>query len=153
MNTHPRNLDIDAEIRALEQRKAKLTKLWHLRNEVSELEIAQMKGSNSNLTVKIVCDEVCRQFNLTMELLFSSARPENITMPRQIVFYLTRELAKVPYAQIGKAFRKDHGTIIHGHQRTQERMDTDARFKSVVENLRATCKAKLESSNEQPATN
>lgn len=141
MNT---DLDIDGEFDALQTRKAKLLLLQKLRQEVGELEITAATASRDAIaTLKIVCDEVCRHFNVTMEILGRKSREQSIAMPRQIVFYLSREFSDITLQSIGNAFRKNHGTVMHGCRKVRNRIQTDTRFAAALENLRSTVESRL----------
>lgn len=145
MNT---DLDIDRECASLESRKAKLLKLEQLRKEVGELELASLT-QNCNATseavcvMQIVCEEVCLAFNLDMERLSRKSREQYIATPRQVVFYLGRELSDISLTGVGRIFHKDHGTILHGCRKIRDRMDTDPKFKDLVTQVTAACQQRL----------
>ncbi len=135
--------ELDAEIEALESRKAKLKQIIKLRSEVAAMESTEMMLTDIQLAIKTISKTVCDRFHIRFEMLMSANRHEDVCVPRQIVFYLCRELKHVPYAVAGRFFGKNHGTIISGCRRTADRIDTDPVFARTVTELAQLCKQKL----------
>jgi chromosomal replication initiator protein len=143
MTTHGESLTLESEIEALEARKCKLLKLARLRREVSELEKGKMCGSDGKVTVRIVALEVCQRFKLNIDQLLMKTRVSTVARPRQIVFYLARELDQVSYSEIGRIFGKDHGTITHGYRSVRDQIETDAAFAGQISALKESCRKRL----------
>lgn len=145
--------DIDAEFAALKTRRAKLLRLQQLRNEVSALELAAMSQASVTrdavAVMKVVCEEVCRAFNLDMEKLHRNSREQAIAVPRMAVFYLGRELANISSSGMGRIFHKDHGTVLHGCQKIRDRIETDHKFKELVGQVLTACQTRLTATEEQ----
>ena len=137
--------NIDREIKALERRKSKLLKLAQLRREIFELEENQMRDSDKMDTVKKVAVEVCQKFNVTFDRLTMKCRENAVAVPRQVVFYITRELSDIRLAELGRIFHKDHGTVLHGHRSVKDRMTVDREFAETVEQLMHSCRQRLAS--------
>lgn len=142
-------LDVDAELKALKQRKAKLIRLRKVRNEVRALE-ETMTSTDPKLAMRIISEEVCQKFNLSFDMLQAQTREEAVCKPRQLAFYLGHELKGIPYNRIAMIFGKDHGTVMAGCRRTRDRMDTEKGFSEIVSDLVARCKARLDSSPNAP---
>ncbi len=143
MKMEETNESIDLEIIALERRKSKLLKLAQLRREVFILEENKMCSSDNVDTVKKVAVEVGQKFNVTFERLMMKCRENAVAVPRQIVFYITRELSDIRLAELGRIFHKDHGTVLHGHRSVKDRMTVDKEFAETVEQLMHTCRQRL----------
>jgi len=65
------------------------------------------------VTIDDVKKCVNRYFHLTIEQLESKSRKRSITYPRQIAMYLCRTYTGKPLESIGKAFNRDHASVIH----------------------------------------
>ena len=70
---------------------------------------------------------VCDKYDVTMDELRSDARNKNITTARHECFYRFRHEIKrigrpLTVQEIGKAFNKDHTTVMHGINRHAERL-------------------------------
>lgn len=145
MNTD--NIDIDAEFAALKTRRAKLLRLQQLRKEVGELELSALATAmipqDSAAVMRVVCEEVCRAFNLDMERLHRRSREDHIATPRQVVFYLGHELSDISSAGMGRIFHKDHGTVLHGCKKIRDRIETDHKFRELVGQLLTACQTRL----------
>lgn len=137
------DIDIDAHIEGLERRLAKLKRLEKLRQEVAALEATNIAASKSTRTMGIISDEVCGKFCLGLDLLRSTNRQEDVSVPRQVFFYLCRELLQIPFKSIGRYSCRNHGTVIHGRRSVMNRMDTDPELAHTVAELSQACKAKL----------
>ncbi len=140
------SFNIDAELEALKQRKAKLKRLIQLREEIGTLEKGAMTGTGAKWAMNIIAEEVCAKFNLSFEMLTANSREESVCTPRRVAFYLGRELKQIPYAQIGRIFHKEHGTVLHGFRHIRERIETDKQFAAVVIKLKTICAEKMENS-------
>jgi chromosomal replication initiator protein len=58
-------------------------------------------------------------------------------VPRQIAIYLSRELTKASYPEIGDKFGgKDHSTIIHSVKKIEKLLMQDMELKGTIENLK-----------------
>ncbi len=136
-----RDEQIDAELKALEMRKAKLLKIAKLRREIRELEFSDGAVAYSE-TIKVIITEVCAKFGLTHDLLLSRCREDRVAGPRQVAYYITRQFDEIPYCTIAQAFGKEHGTIMFGCRAVQNRMDTEPSLKSIVEGLIKVCREK-----------
>ncbi len=66
-----------------------------------------------DLSVEIVRDFVAGQFKISVNDIKSKSRKKNIAFPRQVSMYLTRKLTDYPLADIGRAFNRDHSTVLH----------------------------------------
>jgi chromosomal replication initiator protein len=80
----------------------------------------------------------CEHFGLEADDLLSASRSPRIAWPRQLAMYLSRELTGESLPAIGRHFGgRDHTTVLHACRRTAERIDSDARTRSAVAELRA----------------
>lgn len=133
---------IDAELKALEKRKAKLKRLIALRDEVAGLEDGHIAVSKSKIAMAKISEEVCTRYGIGMDLLRSRNRQEEVATPRQVFFYLCREQA-IPFKSVGRFVGRDHTTAVHGCRCVRNRIDIDPEFATVVSELSQACKAKL----------
>jgi chromosomal replication initiator protein len=77
----------------------------------------------------------CDAFDVTREELLSGARSQRLTWPRQVAMYLARELTDQTLPAIGRAFGRDHTTVMHACKRTAQRITQDADAHHVVAEL------------------
>ncbi|MGQ9570250.1 MAG: chromosomal replication initiator protein DnaA, partial [Thermodesulfovibrionales bacterium] len=80
---------------------------------------------------KIVCD----YFGLKPSDIKAKKRTKEVALPRQIAMYITKQLTEMSLSDIGKAFGKDHATVIYACKQVEERRAKDEAFNRMIENL------------------
>ena len=75
--------------------------------------VENVVGVGQGLTAAMICDLVSIQFNVSVKDLQSKSRKKIVTVPRQIAMYLARKHTEDSLADIGKAFNRDHSTVLH----------------------------------------
>lgn len=66
---------------------------------------------------------VADHFGLTLADLIGPARDRKTSRPRQVAMWLCREITGKSMAEIGRAFRRDHTTVMHGLHAIDETTD------------------------------
>lgn len=135
--------DIDKEIRALRARRNALLRLARLRQEVKALELAEINRIDINEVVRVIATEVADRLNISPELIWSRNRQQPICQARHLVFYLGRELSGIGLSAMGRNFSVDHATVYHGERKVSERMETEPKFATFVDELRKNLKERL----------
>lgn len=92
---------------------------------------------------QVVSECVFAHFGESLALIHSRSRKESIARPRQIVFYLLRQLTPTSFASIGNAFEKDPGTVKWGCDTIQDLIDSDPTFSREIEHLKNVCAERL----------
>ena len=99
-------------------------------------------GTQSALSISTIQQIVSREWGVTPEGLRSKTRTKNLTVPRQIAMFLTRELLGTPLMEIGHAFGgRDHSTVIHSIEKITDATQSDPVFKTRVDKLRSMLEA------------
>ncbi len=75
--------------------------------------VASIVGVNQILTAATIAELVSGQFKVSVEDLRSRSRKRSIAFPRQVAMYLARKHTEESLADIGKAFNRDHSTVLH----------------------------------------
>ena len=70
-------------------------------------------GQQQTLTPAAIRDFVATQFKLSGEDLTSKSRKKAFTFPRQVSMYFARKYTEKGLSEIGKAFNRDHSTVVH----------------------------------------
>lgn len=76
--------------------------------------------------------KVAEHYHIKMVDLLGERRTKNLAMPRQVAMYLCRELTSFSFPDIGAAFRKNHGTVIHACKQIKEGMQKDPDLRIVI---------------------
>ena len=67
------------------------------------------------VTAQTIMQTVADYYSITVNDLVCHSRRREITVPRQIAMYLTREMTNLSLPQIGQVFgNRDHTTVLHG---------------------------------------
>jgi chromosomal replication initiator protein len=75
--------------------------------------------------VEEIQERTAAAFGLTVEDLRSPTRAASVAWARQVAMYLARELTDATLPAIGKAFGRNHTTVMHACKRTAERIAED----------------------------
>ena len=99
-------------------------------------------SSGDELTPHRLRERVAEAWGTTAEALQSKKRTKDLTVPRQVAMYLTRELFDLPLVEIGKLFGgRDHSTVIHSLGKVEEDMAADPSFRQRVDAIRASLRS------------
>lgn len=94
-----------------------------------DAEIAQQ------VTVSTIQKQVAAYFDITLTDMLSSKRPRNIAEPRMVAMYLSRRMTDQSLPAIGKAFERNHATVMHAVDKIEKKMKSDDYFRSSVSQL------------------
>ena len=76
-------------------------------------------------TVEQIQERTAAAFGLTVADLCSPSRSARVAWARQVAMYLSRELTDATLPAIGKAFDRNHTTVMHACKRTATRIAQD----------------------------
>ncbi len=89
------------------------------------------------ITAELVMRTVCDFYTVSMRDLIGPTRKREITVPRQIAMYLTRELTGMSLPQIGEVFGgRDHTTVMHSCKTIEAALQTDSSRSKLVDQLK-----------------
>ena len=73
-----------------------------------------------------ILHSVCSAYNIEKSGIIGRSRATKFSLPRQIAMYLMKEYTDLSNKQIGGCLgNRDHSTVIHGHAKIKERLETD----------------------------
>lgn len=99
-------------------------KATHLFERVHEVAVAKrdfLLLDKVPSPIEKIIRETCEKYRLTVSELVSDRQSRSVSWPRQEAFYLASK-AGMTLIAIGKAFDRDHTTVLSGIKRYQERM-------------------------------
>lgn len=92
--------------------------------------------AKETITIALIQKATADYFELRVADLTGKGRPANIAWARQVAMYLSRNLAKAPYQEIGNAFGdRDHGTVMHAVRKVEAKLNTDTTSTSQIKYL------------------
>ena len=88
------------------------------------------------LSLENIQTAVADYYRIKRTDLLAETRERRIVLPRQMAMYLCTELTDKSLIEIGKAFHRDHTTVMHARNRIAEKGRTDADVADDCRNLR-----------------
>jgi len=92
--------------------KAKLSDCAVDMNLVKEV-VQSVVGEPKTLNSQIISEFVGTQYKVSIQEMQSRSRKKALTFPRQVAMYLCRKHTQDSLVDIGKAFNRDHSTVLH----------------------------------------
>ncbi|MFN2367327.1 MAG: chromosomal replication initiator protein DnaA [Desulfurivibrionaceae bacterium] len=65
------------------------------------------------ISTEAIRDFIAKQFKVSADELKSKCRKREVAFPRQVAMYLARKFTDQALAEIGRAFNRDHSTVVH----------------------------------------
>lgn len=84
------------------------------------------------LTIEAIQRSVAEHYDIRLGDMTSKQRPQAIAFPRQVAMYLSREMTDQSLPAIGRAFGRNHATVLHACRAVAEKMRTDAGLRQTV---------------------
>jgi len=131
---------IDTNIRELEGCLTRLEAYAHLTGEAVTMDLCMSalreifdQKRIRQVTAELIMQTVSDYYGLTISDLTGPTRKREITVPRQIAMYLTREMTGMSLPQIGTVFGgRDHTTVLHSYKTVEAGMKTNPTLEAVV---------------------
>ncbi|MBM3259526.1 MAG: chromosomal replication initiator protein DnaA [Candidatus Sericytochromatia bacterium] len=88
------------------------------------------------ITIERITAIVAKTYDVTVEELISERRSQDITRPRFIACYLCRDMTGSSFHLIGRFFRRDHTSIMHGVKTIKTLLEEDPQLAAQITYLR-----------------
>lgn len=83
-----------------------------------------------------ILEAVAAVFHVTVDAMRERGREQSVGEARQVVMYLARQRTGMSYAEIGRALKRDHTTILWGVESIAKRVRSDERLRVGVERVK-----------------
>lgn len=95
-----------------------------------------IKVQERQISVELIEEEVCKYFDLDMEIIHSKSKKQEISQARQIAMYLSRKYTDKSYSNIGELIgKRDHATVLHACKTVGNWIETDKKFRTTIQEL------------------
>ena len=138
---------VDTNIRELEGVIVSLIAHASLTGLEVNLELAKkilkniVKEIDSEVGIDYIQKTVSDFFNVDQDLLKAKTRKKEIVIARQVAMYFSKDYTNHSLKSIGYHFGgRDHSTVIHAVQSVNDMLDTNAKFRYSVEELKKKLK-------------
>lgn len=98
----------------------------------------ELKLNNSILTAEKVLETVCQTCGITKTEILSRSRQKEIALARHILMFLLKEELEMSYPAIGKLFKRDHTTALHGHKSILKKIKENSKINQKVNFIKKT---------------
>ena len=75
--------------------------------------VTSVVGMEKVLTIEMISELISRQFKVSVADMKSRSRKRALAFARQMAMYLCRKYTDDSLAEIGRAFNRDHSTVLH----------------------------------------
>lgn len=135
---------IDSNIRELEGCLTRLVAYSNLVKEPITIDLCERAlqevfntVKRKQITAELIMNTVSDYYGQTLEDMTGPTRKREITVPRQIAMYLTREMTGMSLPQIGNVFGgRDHTTVLHSCKTVEANMKANTDIRAVVEDIK-----------------
>ena len=95
-----------------------------------------IKETRINLTIEEIQRITCHYFNISEDLVRAKTRKREVVQARQVAMYFSKQLTQHSLKTIGLHFGgRDHSTVIHSCQSVENQMETDPKFKEMLDEI------------------
>jgi len=106
-----------------------------------ELLGAMVAEEHVSVNIDIIKRVVARHFKLDMEDLNSKKKSQSISWPRQIAMFLAHEMTECSLPEIGRAFDRDHSTVVHARDQVKRKLEEDPFFSVEINQIKTDIKS------------
>lgn len=92
-----------------------------------------MSTAAKALSIEGIRLTVCRYFHLHTSELASKDRHKSIAHARHVAMYLCRQRLKHSFPELGRAFGRDHSTVISGVRKIGRQREDDPHVRAQLE--------------------
>ena len=129
---------ISSNVRELEGTLIRLAAKASLTNNPIDLAFAQGELSSSSSRSKVLSTDdiqraVCNYFSLQSSALLSSDRHKTVAFARHVAMYLCKQRLPMSFPEVGRAFGKDHTTVMSAVRKVSELRQKDAQVRAQIE--------------------
>ena len=138
---------VTSNIREMEGVLTKIIFLAKLYERKVNLDICKeaLKDYLAQVSEEVTADEIiectCKYFDVSKADVMGKKKTKGIVEPRQIAMYLISEIMSMTYTAIGGLFGgKEHTTIMHACSKISERITSDPKIRTAVNDITAMVK-------------
>lgn len=97
-----------------------------------------IRTARRQTTFEDVLREVCAYYNIGQDLIFTSSRKREISDARQMVMYLSKQIAKMSLKAIGQRLGRSHATVLYGCRQIEERIPYEKQLQETADSITKT---------------
>lgn len=94
--------------------------------------IINYSEKSKTITLETIVDEVASYYNISPKDIKGSGRAQKIAEARQVAIYISRDLTKQSFPQIGEYFEKKHTTVLYSYEKVKDELGYNNALATVV---------------------
>jgi hypothetical protein len=122
----------------------------HVRSLIYDLGIECGDVNDSPPLIRIVQETCAVHFDVPLTAMRSPVRTTDFVIARHAAMFLARVLTHHPLVQIGNAFNRDHGCVLHAERCVKNRMETDKIFAARIAAAKLESERKIAARTDKP---
>jgi chromosomal replication initiator protein len=132
---------IKTNIREIEGSFTRMAAFCTLTGRAMSVDVAQevlsdLWGADEKvITIEHIQRTVSGFFGLKLTDMRTRTRTKAVAFPRQVAMYFARQLTHASLTEVGRAFDKDHTTVLHAVTKIEAMIREDAKFKKTIDTL------------------
>lgn len=96
-----------------------------------------IKETRISLTIEEIQRLVCGYFSIPEDLVRAKTRKREVVQARQVAMYFAKQFTQHSLKTIGLHFGgRDHSTVIHANQSVENQIETDPKFRLMLDEIR-----------------
>ena len=135
---------VQSNVRELEGCLTRLTAYANMTGKPITLDLSELalkeifdQKQPKKVTAEMIMQTVSDYYSVTLSELVGPTRKREVTVPRQVAIYLTREMTGMSLPQIGEVFGgRDHTTIMHSCKVMENAINKDSSMKNLVNTVK-----------------
>ncbi|HET6566365.1 MAG TPA: chromosomal replication initiator protein DnaA, partial [Rhodothermales bacterium] len=137
--------NIKSNIRELEGALIRLLAHATLHRREIDLALAKdvlrdlLKDTRVSFSIEDIQRITCEYFKIPEDLVRAKTRKREVVQARQVAMFFCKQLTQHSLKTIGLHFGgRDHSTVIHANQSVENQIETDPRFREIIDEIRKT---------------
>ncbi len=91
-----------------------------------------VKINRRRVNFEAITQEVAHHYNIDPDVIFTKSRKREISDARQVVMYLAKKLAKMPFTAIGTRLSRTHATVLYACKSIEERLPIEKKLQEDI---------------------
>lgn len=110
-------------------------------NKPITLELARMVVANAvqihrkKVNFEMITEQVSSYFEIEPDAIFTKSRKREVSDARQMIMYLTKKHAGMPFKAIGARLSRTHATVLYACKNIEERLTVEKELQSTVQSI------------------
>lgn len=96
-----------------------------------------VKLNRRQVNFETITQEVAQFYNIDPDVIFTKSRKREISDARQIVMFLAKKIAKMPYTAIGTRLSRTHATVMYACKCIEERLPLEKKLQEEIGKIEA----------------